>query len=248
MLDDVTDDNCVGEKSNVSNIDDLKKMFKKIDDRNRIIQRSLNENGERLQNRLDIKNKIIKDIDHLDYIENLKDYSKGEEIDSAHVDYLKGNIQYENNVTVKISIAYKTLLDFHKSIEIKYGYNDPMQKNIITLISEFNKTILGDTQDELLSYLKYKGREPRLDVLHKLKKIVEELYDINYEGLVRLNVIKQVIHNVLDGDTRVEKNYYNTIINFIKKTNSDVNYYKEVNLMSLSKVIERKLDSNTRKK
>ena len=50
MLDDVTDDNCVGEKSNVSNIDDLKKMFKKIDDRNRIIQRSLNENGERLQN------------------------------------------------------------------------------------------------------------------------------------------------------------------------------------------------------
>jgi hypothetical protein len=100
----------------------------------------------------------------------------------------------------------------------------------------------------LLSYLKYKGREPRLDVLHKLKKIVEELYDINYEGLVRLNVIKQVIHNVLDGDTRVEKNYYNTIINFIKKTNSDVNYYKEVNLMSLSKVIERKLDSNTRKK
>ena len=106
MLDDVTDDNCVGEKSNVSNIDDLKKMFKKIDDRNRIIQRSLNENGERLQNRLDIKNKIIKDIDHLDYIENLKDYSKGEEIDSAHVDYLKGNIQYENNVTVKISIAY----------------------------------------------------------------------------------------------------------------------------------------------
>ena len=178
----------------------------------------------------------------------MKDYSNGEEIDSAHVDYLKGNIQYENNVTVKISIAYKTLLDFHKSIEIKYGYNDPMQKNIITLISEFNKTILGDTQDELLSYLKYKGREPRLDVLHKLKKIVEELYDINYEGLVRLNVIKQVIHNVLDGDTRVEKNYYNTIINFIKKTNSDVNYYKEVNLMSLSKVIERKLDSNTRKK
>jgi len=225
MLDDVTDDNCVGEKSNVSNIDDLKKMFKKIDDRNRIIQRSLNENGERLQNRLDIKNKIIKDIDHLDYIENLKDYS------------------FNDNMRISIELPYSLMLDFHKSIELKYGCNDPMSKNVITLISKFNESFLGERQQHVTSsFLKYNGKEPRLDVLLKLKRIADLLYEYNFDGFVRPRTVKQAIEEELNADKRTADNYFITIRDFVEKMMDEkTRQYRDWNLMGLREAIYEKL-------
>ena len=75
LLNDVVNYNHSIEKTNVNNVNDFKELIKKIDKRKNSIQRGIIEIQERAKYRQDIRDNIIKDIDHLDYIENLKDYS-----------------------------------------------------------------------------------------------------------------------------------------------------------------------------
>ena len=74
LLNDVVNYNHSIEKTNVNNVNDFKELIKKIDKRKNSIQRGIIEIQERAKYRQDIRDNIIKDIDHLDYIENLKDY------------------------------------------------------------------------------------------------------------------------------------------------------------------------------
>jgi len=225
LLNDVVDDNYNSEKTNVNNVNDFKELVKEIDKRKRSIQRQLEEIQERIENRQDIRDGVIKEIDHLDYIENLKDYS------------------CEDNITTKIDIPYDVMLDFHKSIELKYGYNEPMSKNIITLISKFNESFLGEKQQHVTSsFLKYNGREPRLDVLQKLRRIANLLYEYNSDGFVRPNTVRQAIREELNADKRTAENYFFTIRDFVEKMMDEkTRQYKDWNLMGLQEAIFEKL-------
>lgn len=226
LLNDVVKDNHSIEKTNVVNVNNFKELVKEIDNRKRSIQREIKEIQERVEYRQDIRDNIIKDINHLNYIENLKDYL------------------YEDNITTKIDIPYDVMLDFHKSIELKYGHNDPMSKNVITLISKFNESFLGEKQQHVTSYfLKYNGREPRLDVLQKLRKIVRALYKYDSDGFVRQNTVKQAISEELNADKRTAENYLFTIRDFVEKMMDEkTSYYKDWNLMGLREAIEEKLE------
>ncbi len=230
LLNDVVDDNQSIEKTNV-NVNDFKELINKIDKRKSSIQRGIKEIEERIEYRQDIRDNIIKDINHLNYIENLKDYS------------------YEDNITTKIDIPYNVMLDFHKSIVIKYGHNDRMSKNVITLISKFNESFLGEKQQHVTSsFLKYKGKEPRLDVLVKLRKIVRALYEYDSDGFVCQNTVKQAISEELNADKRTADNYLITIRDFVEKTmDEETSYYRDWNVMGLREVIERKLEQRDSK-
>ncbi len=226
LLNDVVNDNHILEKTNVNSVvNDFEKLIKEIQERKREIQRGIKEIQERIKYRQDIRDGIIKDVNHLNYIENLKDYS------------------YNENMIISIELPYSLMLDFHKSIELKYGCNDPMSKNIVTLISKFNESFLGEKQQHVTSsFLKYKGREPRIDVLQKLRIIVNALYEYNFEGFVRQSIVKQIIQEELNADQRTAENYFITIRDFVEKMMDEkTSYYKELNLMGLREVIEEKL-------
>jgi hypothetical protein len=219
LLNDVVDDNYNIEKIDVNNVNDYKESIDKKD------ERIIKEEQERIKNKQDIKDGIIKDIDHLNYIENLKDYS------------------FNDNMRISIELPYDLMLDFHKSIELKYGCNDPMSKNVMTLISKFNESFLGEKQQHVTSsFLKYNGREPRLDVLLKLKRIVNALYEYNFDGFVHKNIVKQAISEELNADQRTADNYFITIRDFVEKMMDEkTKQYRDWNLMGLQEAIEEKL-------
>jgi hypothetical protein len=231
MLNDVVHENNNNERTNVNDVNNYNNIIKKINDKKRSIQRQLVEIQERIEYRQNIRDGIIKDINHLNYIENLKDYS------------------YEDNITIRIDIPYNVMLDFHKSIELKYGHNDLMSKNVITLISKFNELFLREKQQHVTSsFLKYKGKEPRLDVLQKLRRIVNIIYKYNFEGFVRQETVKQIIMDELNADLRTVDNYLFTIRDFVEKMMDEkTNYYKNWNLMGLREVIEQKLEKRDNK-
>ncbi|MBT4326538.1 MAG: hypothetical protein HOD60_06475 [Candidatus Nitrosopelagicus sp.] len=225
LLNDVVNYNHSIEKTNVNNVNDFKELIKKIDKRKNSIQRGIIEIQERAKYRQDIRDNIIKDIDHLDYIENLKDYS------------------FNDNMRISIELPYSLMLDFHKSIELKYGCNDPMSKNVITLISKFNESFLGERQQHVTSsFLKYNGKEPRLDVLLKLKRIADLLYEYNFDGFVRPRTVKQAIEEELNADKRTADNYFITIRDFVEKMMDEkTRQYRDWNLMGLREAIYEKL-------
>jgi hypothetical protein len=65
LLNDVVNYNHSIEKTNVNNVNDFKELIKKIDKRKNSIQRGIIEIQERAKYRQDIRDNIIKDIDHL---------------------------------------------------------------------------------------------------------------------------------------------------------------------------------------
>jgi len=231
LLNDVANENYSLEKTNVNDVNDFQSLVKKINNKKRTIQRQLKEIQERIEYRQEIRDGIIKDINHLNYIENLKDYS------------------FNDNMRISIELPYDIMLDFHKSIELKYGHNDPMSKSIVTLISKFNESFLGEKQQHVTSsFLKYKGREPRLDVLQKMKRVVDLLYSYNFEGFVRQEIVKQAIREELNADKRTSENYLNSIRDFVEKMmNEKTSYYKEWNLMGLREAIGEKLQKRDSK-
>jgi len=223
MLSDVVNNNNVKE-SNVSFIDNYNEMMNKINNKKRRIQRQLNEIKERIENRQDIRDGLVKEIDHLNYIENLKDYSDKE------------------NITTRIEIPYNLMLDFHKSIELKHGHNYHMSNTIITLISKFNESFLGKQQHTTSSYLKYKKKEPRLDVLLKLKQITDLIYSASPEGIVSHGLIKQAVSEELNADPRTADNYFLCIKGFAEQMmKEELGYYSTWNLRGLHEAIGEKL-------
>lgn len=231
LLNDVVVNNNSIKNNDVSYVNDYNKIINKINNNKRIIQRQLIEIQERVENRQDIRDGIIKEIDHLNYIENIKDYSNKE------------------NVTTRIDIPYNIILDFHKSIELKYGYNDPMSKTIVTLISKFNESFLGEKQQHVTSsFLKYKGKEPRLDVLLKLKQIIDLIYEYESDGIVRQGLVKQAIKEELDADPRTVENYFVCIKGFTEKMMDEkVGYYSTWNLRGIREAIGVKLQERDNK-
>ena len=231
MLNVVANDNAqlkIDDVNNVSNdeivIHNYTDLVNNINNKKRVIQRQLNEIKERIENRQDIGYGLVKDIDQLNYIENLKDYS------------------YKENITTRIEIPYNLMLNFHKSIELKHGHNYPMSNTIITLVTNFNESFLGKQQHPTSSFLKYKNKEPRLDVLKKLKRIVDLLYDSNLDGLVERFLIKQAINEELNADPRTHDHYFVCIEDFIQKMMNDkLEYYSVRNLRGLREVIGEKL-------
>jgi len=225
MLNDVVNNNNYNVKeSNVSFVDNYNEIINKIINKKRRIQRQLNEIKERIENRQDIRDGLVKEIDHLNYIENLKDYSDKE------------------NITTRIEIPYNLMLDFHKSIELKHGHNYHMSNTIITLISKFNESFLGKQQHTTSSYLKYKNKEPRLDVLLKLKQVTDLIYSAEPGGIVSHGLIKQAIREELNADPRTADNYFLCIKGFAEQMMKEkLGYYSTWNLRGLHEAIDEKL-------
>ena len=231
MLNDVVIDNIqlkIDDVNNVSNdeivIHNYTDLVNNINNKKRVIQRQLNEIKERIENRQHIGYGLVKDIDQLNYIENLKDYS------------------YEENITTRMEIPYNLMLNFHKSIELKHGHNYPMSNTIIMLVTNFNESFLGKQHHSTSSFLKYKNKEPRLDVLKKLKRIVDSLYNSNPDGLVNRFLIKQAISEELNADPRTHDNYFVCIEDFVQKMMNDkLEYYRVWNLRGLHEVIGEEL-------
>lgn len=231
LLNDVVDRNYDVKINDVNNVVNYNEIIKKINYKKRIIQRQLNKIIKRIENRQDIKNGIIKDIDHLNDIENLKDYS------------------YKDSIITSTDIPYNLMLDFHKCIELKYGYNDPMSNTIVTLISKFNESIIGKKQQHTTSsYLKYKNKEPRLDVLLKLKQIIDLIYANQDDGVVSHQLIKQAIKEELNADPRTLENYFICIKGFAEKMmNEKLGYYNRWNLRGIREAIDEKLQERDNK-
>lgn len=219
--------NVVANDCNDQEIDvvDYNVMINKINNKKRLIQRKLNEIKERIENRQDIRYGIVKNIDHLNYIENIKDYSG------------------KNNITINLDIPYDIMLDFHKCIELKHGYNYPISKSLVGLISKFNESYLDTKQQHSTSsFLKYKNKEPRLDVLLKLKDIINLIYSEYPDGVVSQQLIKQSIKEELNADPRTAENYLLCIKNFAEKMmNERLGYYSRWNLRGIKEAIDEKL-------
>jgi hypothetical protein len=230
MLNVVADDNYTIEKTNVNDVNNYHELIKKIINKKRTIQRQIKEIQERIQYRQDIRDGIVKDVNHFNYIENLKDYSN------------------EDNITFCISAPYDLMLNFHKSIELKYGHNDPMSKNIITLISKFNESFLKEKQQHVTtSFLKYKNKEPRLDVLQKLKNVVDLLFNVSSDGVVSQKLIKQAIKEELNVDQRTAENYLNCIRDFAEQMMDEkLGHYSNWNLRGIREVIDEKLQNKSK--
>lgn len=231
MLNDVVNDNIrlkIDDVNNVSNdviiTPNYTDLVNNINNKKRGIQRQIKEIIERVENRQHIRDGFVKYIDHLNYVENLKDYSN------------------EENIAISIEIPYNLMLNFHKSIELKHGHNYPMSNTIITLVTNFNESFLGKQQHSTSSFLKYKNKEPRLDVLKKLKRIVDLLYNSGHDEFVNQSLIKQAIREVLNADPRTHDNYFVCIRDFVEKMmKTKLGYYSSWNLRGLHEAIGEKL-------
>jgi len=221
----------IHQNNSINTIDDYQNIVTRIRMKKNSIRTQLFEFQYRIENRQKIRDGIIQDMDHLNYIENLKDYSD------------------QKIVTMKFNVPYDLMLRFHQSLEKKYGRNNnKMSREVLSLIEEFTGWFLWPQQHSTTSFLKYKNKEPRLDVLLKLKQIADSLRHTFYDGFCLQNDLKQVIKETINADPRTEENYFICIRTFIEKnTKSKLGYYSKCNLMGLHEVIEEKIRNKSEK-
>jgi len=156
----------------------------------------------------------------------------------------------------KLKINYENVNEFYNVLlisfpaDILYSVDEYSRKNgrdptkrQTSLIELVRKALSNDVQHHTTS-LSYEGKEPRKDVLIKLKAISEYLESLNCFPLVSLLTIRAAINTVLGGvDKRTTIKYYKSIKTWYKaQTGKNPNYENELDLSDLNSTILKKLE------
>ena len=159
---------------------------------NEVSNNSNNTNSDTSSNNNSNTNTKTKKISNIKEIDNLDPFGYAE-------------------VTVKIAGRY--LQEAKKNFIKEFGEEGSLDYIFSMIITEYNKRFRQQHTTSLL----FEGREPRKDVLNKLKDIEEALNSDNSYPNFHINEIHRIIKSVLGNvDDRTVKKYVNCIKDFVK--------------------------------
>ena len=191
---------------------------------------------------------IENDVMSVNHISNKSINNEKEEIENGikelvpinEIDKIKTGNEGDT-IRVIVELPYYVLKSFKENVMKKYGVDMNLTEELSFTISNYNNNF-GIPQHSTSSLL-FVGREPRKDVLLKLKRVASELYsDDNFPLLYRMNIEKALKRALGNIDSRTFAKYFRCVKEFVERnTGQRLVYYSPYNVKGFKETVDEKL-------